>query len=61
MKGYLVTVTFKDGSKEGVFFTEKADAETALQCDSSGATLAVDFGELYGDEDLPLELTEIAI
>ena len=59
MKGYLVTATFSDGSKEGVFFTGKDDALTALHCSDDGASLAVAFGDLYGDEELELTTIEI--
>ena len=59
MKGYLVTAAFKDGRKEGVFFTDKDDALTALHGQDDGASLAVAFGELYGDEELELTVIEI--
>ena len=62
MKGFLVTVTFKDKSKEGVFFTRYADAEYAAygtQSTIGVSTLADEFREIYGDEDLPIELTEV--
>jgi hypothetical protein len=59
MKAYLVTRTFPDGNKEGVFFTEKPDADDALEGCDEGSSLAVAWTELYGDDDC--ELTEIEI
>lgn len=59
MKAYAVLVIFKDGSQEGVIFTDKKDALDALNGVESGSTLAISFNELY--EGDPLRMVEIEI
>jgi hypothetical protein len=59
MIAFAVVRTFIDGSKEGVLFTNKDDALDALNSVDTGSTLAVAFGEIYGDD--PLEIVEIEI
>jgi len=61
MKAYLVTVTFTNGGKEGVMFTDKADALDALNGTQSGSTLAINWFEAYGDTDCPVEMVEIEL
>lgn len=61
MKAYLVTKTFADGSKEGVFFTDNSDANLALSgVQADGSTLANEWCEIYGGDD-GIEMTEIEI
>jgi hypothetical protein len=59
VKAYLVIVTFEDGSKEGVVFTDKQDAYSALNGCETGSTLACLFTEYFGEE--VRELLEIEI
>jgi len=59
MKVFAVVRTFSDGSKEGVLFTNRDDALDALNGVENGSTLAVAFGEIYGDD--PLEIVEVEI
>lgn len=61
IKGHLIVVEFKDGSKEGVFFTDKNDADDALNGIGSGSALAVAFTETYGDSDCKKSMIEIEI
>ena len=56
---YIVLKTFKDGSREGVAFTDKTDADMALNGAEDGSCLAVEFTELYGGE--PLQMIEVEI
>jgi len=64
MKAYLVTVTFLDGGKEGVMFTDLKDAHAALNNKNgefSGSTLACDWAETYGESELPMKLETIEV
>lgn len=59
MKAYLVIKHFVGGGAEGVMFTNKDDAESALHGTESGATLAVEWTDIYGDD--PMQMIEIEI
>lgn len=61
MKAFAVVRTFKDGSKEGVVFTNRDDALSALNGTSSGSTLAVEFTDIYEDSEPFPEMIEIEI
>jgi len=60
-KGYLVKKTFTDGHFEGVIFSRKRDALDALSGNcGSGATLAVEWCDMYGGDD-NIDMTEIEL
>jgi len=60
MKAFLVIRRFKDGSAEGVMFTDKADADMALSGEpEDGSQLANEWCEMYGGD--PMTMTEIEI
>ena len=64
MKGYLVTVTFLDGSKEGVFFTDISDAHAAFKNkngDFDGSSLAISWADTYGESGLVMSLENIEV
>lgn len=58
MKAWLVAKKFGDGSIEGVVFTDKGDAMSALEGCDEGSTLATEF--CYAGEP-DLEMTEIDV
>jgi hypothetical protein len=59
---HMVYIEFKDGSIEGVTFTEKEDAIFALRGGNSGSTLALAWHDLYGDDnDLEMKMKEIKV
>ena len=62
MKAYLVKRVFAEGIAEGVMFTDKRDAIDAMsgRCEQ-GATLAIEWCDLYGEDSDKFELTEIDI
>jgi hypothetical protein len=64
MKGFIVAVEFKDGSKEGVFLTDENDAIFAMTGKKQGfaagtSSLSEAFRELYADDGLPMTMTKI--
>lgn len=61
MKAYLVKKTMKDGTVEGVVFTNKEDAKDAKRGNTgTGASLAVAWCDIYGG-DKGIEMVEIEI
>jgi len=60
MKAWIALVKFKDGSSEGVMFTDEGDANTAMRGGTPGSTLALEFFELYGEECV-IEKVEVEI
>jgi hypothetical protein len=61
MKAYLIKKTMIDGSVEGVVFTDRGDALTALNGEATcGSTLAVAWCETYGGDD-GVQMVEIEI
>jgi hypothetical protein len=61
MKAYAIVITFKDGNKEGVIFTNKDDALDALNGCEDGSTLAASWTDIYGDSECPVNMIEIDI
>ena len=61
MEAWLVYVTFTDGQIEGVIFTNYDDAIDAYAGVDGGSSLAVSWGEIYGDAELLMEIKEIII
>ncbi len=52
MKAYLVIRKFTDGSAEGVMFTDKSDAEDALNGTEQGSTLACEWTDMKLEGDI---------
>lgn len=61
MKYWIVSVTFLDGTKEGVLFSDEKDARDAFNGVDEGSTLAVHWTENYGESGLPMNINEFDI
>ena len=49
MKAYLITVIFKDGSKEGVLFTDEKDVIYAMTGNDSGMSGVSSLADYWRD------------